>query len=158
MTRRRSGESRDDSGRAGRWAAARAGDVRGGAGAAPGCNEGPATTTAATTVRRRHDCDHDDVAGGRRGGDDRGWDVVETTTRSSGDDGSDGSLGPCVLAGDAGTQGGDDATTTTAAMMTTAATSGERQRRLVRRLTEIKGMTAAAMTVLRWAAPPKGWR
>ena len=59
-TATRSGESRDDGRRAGRWAAARACDGRGGGaddtGGAPGCNEGPALRrhdAAATRLRPR---------------------------------------------------------------------------------------------------------
>ena len=50
MTRRRSGESRDDGGRAARWAAARAGDGRG------GDTDDEATATKGRRQRlRRHD-------------------------------------------------------------------------------------------------------
>ena len=83
MTRRRSGESRDDGGRVGRWAAATVGDGRGGGaddtGGAAGCKEGPALRLR---PRRRVRARGVGVATTTR------RDVVETTTRSSGDDGA----------------------------------------------------------------------
>ena len=68
---------------------------------------------------------------------------METTTRCSRDDGLEVATYQVLhVGGQHGTQGGDDATTMTVAMITTVATTHR-----------IKGMTAAAIRVLCWAAP-----
>ena len=82
LTRRRSGESRDDGGRAARWAAARAGDGRG------GDTDDEATATKGRRQRlRRHDAAVTRTTMWRGGvGVATTADAVETTTRSGRDD------------------------------------------------------------------------
>ena len=83
MTRRRSGESRDDGGRAARWAAARAGDGRGGVQRRAGDND------CGDTMLRRHArrCGERGASGWRRprrgrSGDD---DTIQRRRRHRGD-------------------------------------------------------------------------